>query len=114
VNIAKRTFNPLLSPTFRHSQAENAELRYTGNWGATIQPDTISSSTWVVERGDAVVSDEAFTDGNTSAVISGPAGESIIVNKIVSSSGEVDERILLLKITANYGPFANRGYGFGC
>lgn len=112
MNVAKRTFNPLLGRTFRYSQAENADLEYVGNWGVAVQPETVESSTWTVERGSVTISDEAFTGSATSAKITGEPGESTIVNKVVLSSGETDERIILLKITDNDIPFIDRDYGF--
>lgn len=111
MNSAKRTFNPLLSRSFRYSQTENADLIYYCDWGATIQPDTIASSTWVVEDGSVTITNEAATDYITSAMITGDVGESTIVNKIVMASGQTDERIIKLKIVSNDVPFLDGDYG---
>lgn len=111
MNSSKRTFNPLQASSFRYSQLEDADLSYHGNWGHVIQPDTVSSSTWSVESGSATISNESFTDTLTTATITGPVGESIIVNTITTDTGQVDQRIINLKITAKDKPFINRDYG---
>lgn len=112
MNKVKRQFEPLLSRSFRFQQSENAELVYTGNWGPVIQDETLAASAWTVERGDAVLSDEAFTaDGVTSVTVSGIPGESTIVNKVTLSNGEIDERILQVRITDNDVPRYDNDYG---
>lgn len=103
MNIVKRTFNPLLGRSFRYEQPESAKLMYHGNWGVAIQPGKIISSAWEAEAGDVVFTDEAFTDGKTSVMISGRIGEAVIVNRVVLESGEVDERVLKLHIASDYG-----------
>lgn len=103
MNNTKRTFNPLLGRSFRYEQPESAKLMYHGNWGVAIQPGKIVSSAWEAERGDVVFSDESFTDTATSAMVSGRIGEAVIVNRVVLESGEIDERVLMLRIDSDYG-----------
>ena len=103
MNISKRTFNALKGRAFRYEQTESAQLKYYGNWGAAIQPAKIISSAWEAECGDVVFTDSEFTDGKTSVMISGKKGETVIVNRIVLDSGEIDERVLKLRIDNEYG-----------
>ena len=103
MNITKRTFNPLRGRTFRYTQPESAKLMYHGNWGAAIQPTVITSSAWEVEGGTATIANESNTLTTTSALISGIAGEAIVVNRIFMLSGEVDERVLKFDFTSEYG-----------
>jgi hypothetical protein len=115
MNISKRTFNPLFGKIFRYEQSENSSLQYTGNWGPAIKGNTITASAWTVENGDAVLSSEAFTTaaaGTTSVIISGTPGENTIVNKVTLSSGEVEERMLSLKISDNDELGYMTDYGF--
>lgn len=111
MNSSKRTFNPLQDYHFRYEQLEDANLAYSGNWGHAIQPDTIATSTWSVEDGSATISNENNTTTTTSATITGPVGESIIVNTITTSGGQTDQRIINLKIAAKDMPFINDDYG---
>lgn len=111
MNVSKRTFNPLLAKSFRFSQSENADLIYQGGWAATIQPGTISDSTWTVESGSVTITNKSNTTTTTTAQIAGEVGESIIVNKVTLADGQADERKILLKITANDTPVINDDYG---
>lgn len=101
MNIVKRTFNPLLAKEFDYKQSENAELKYSGNWGPVAQANTITASTWTVENGTVTVSGAALASNVTSAIISGSPGCSRIVNKVTFTDGQVDERIINLTITDN-------------
>ena len=110
MNISKRTFNPLLAKQFRFSQLENALLSYIGNWGAAIQALTISASTWTVENGSVTLSGESNTNTTTTVKITGSPGESTIVNKVTLSDGQIDERIIKLRITDNDIPRISNDY----
>jgi hypothetical protein len=103
MNVSKRTFNPLLSKLFRYEQAENTELKYRGNWGPIARGETVSSSTWEVESGNATLSSESVETGNkiTSVIITGSAGESKIINTVTFSDGQVDSREILLRINSD-------------
>lgn len=114
MNRVKRTFNALMNDQFRYQQSEFSDLIYTGNWGPVVYPDTITASAWTVEDGSATLTNETFlSGGSTSVQISGSVGESTIVNKITTSSGQVEERIIKLKIKANDIPVINSDYGRG-
>jgi hypothetical protein len=115
VNNQKRTFNPLLGKQFRYEQAEDLSLKYSGNWGAA-QQQPLSNSEWVVENGDAVLSGASFVtsgSGTTSVLISGSTGENTITNTVTFADGQVDSRIIKLKITDNSDPNINYDYGLG-
>lgn len=120
MNNQKRTFNPLLGQQFRFQQAENLSLKYQGNWAAA-QQQAISDSEWVVQEGNATLSGETFStaatgttgSGITSALISGSADESTIVNTVTFADGQVDSRIIKLKITDNDVPKIHYDYGLG-
>lgn len=104
----------MLGQSFRYEQSENSQLKYQGNWGPAIQPETISSSTWVVEEGDAVLASESNTDYVTEVLVSGQPGESTIVNRVVTSGGQTEERIIKLRVNDNTIPRINRDYDQGC
>jgi len=110
MNNQKRTFNPLLKRQTRYQQAENAKLKYIGNWGPAIQGTTISSSEWTLEDGNATLSSEANTTTQTSVFIDGTPGENTIVNKVTLANGEINEHILKLRITDNDIPYINDDY----
>lgn len=110
MNISERTFNPLLGRTFRYEQSENADLKYQGNWGPVVHPLTVSSSTWTVEEGTVTISNESLSGNTTSAEFTGSVGESTIVNKVTLSDGQVDERIIKLKIADNSTPYIQNDY----
>ena len=112
MNITKRTFNPLLGRRFRYDQPEDAELKYQGNWG--VLGLTVSTSEWEKLQGDAVLSGDALASNVTSVTISGEPGDSIIVNKVTFSDGQIDSRIILLKITDNDLPKCEPDYCSGC
>jgi len=111
MNITKRTFNPLLGRIFRFVQSENSSLKYEGNWGPAVA-QTVSASSWTVEEGDATLSSEALVSQTTSVIITGTPGENIIVNKVTLADGQIEERILKLKITDNDLPDYDTDYGF--
>jgi|GEM_PF-3878333 hypothetical protein len=113
MNIVKRTFNPLLAKIFRFSQSENALLKYSGNWKPAIGALTISTSAWTVEDGTVTLSSEANSAGITSVHITGSVGESTITNKVTLSDGQIDERIIKLKIIDNDIPSIDDDYGLG-
>ena len=110
MNNTKRTFNALLGHVFRFSQAEGSDLEYTGNWGPALHPETIISSTWLVVDGSATISNQASTDTTTSATITGPPCESTIVNTVVTSGGQTDQRTVNLKIKSNDKYYMNEDY----
>lgn len=110
MNNSKRTFNPLLAKSFRFSQSENSGLKYVGNWGVAIQPLTIASSEWVIETGNAAIASELNTTTTTSVILSGVTGESSIINKVILSDGQTDERKILLKICSNNEPQLDDDY----
>lgn len=86
----------------RFIQSENSALKYQGDYSAQLQGDTIAASTWTVESGSLTVASEAEANGITSAIVSGSTGESILVNKITTTTGgETIERKFRIKITKN-------------
>ncbi len=112
MNIAKRTINALLGRrTFRFEQTENAKLKYQVNWKPLIQALTISASVWTVEDGSVTLSSETNVSGITAVVITGSVGESTISNKVTLSDGQIDERIIKLKIIDNDIPVYESDYG---
>lgn len=112
MNNKKRTFNPILSDSTRFPQSEDSDLIYVGNWSAVVQGLTIATSEWTVESGSVTITNESNTTTTTTAQITGDPGESIIVNKVTLSDGQVDEHKVLLKIKANDTPVINNDYGF--
>lgn len=97
MNPLKRTVNPLLGRIYTYKQADNTSLKYQVNWGATIQPATVVTSTWTVDSGTAVLSSESFTDTGTSVVVTiDDDVANLITNKITMSDNQIDERSIKL------------------
>jgi len=95
-----RTLQALSQDRLKAAQNENAELTYSVNWGPQIDTNTISTSTWTSEDG-ATIASEANTTLTTSATLSGSVGCYRVVNKITTSDGQTDERIIVLTILDN-------------
>ena len=113
MNNSKRTFNPLLGKIFRYSQAEDVTLKYQGNWNVLGQ--ALADSDWAVEDGEATLASETFVtsgSGTTSVLISCTTpGENTISNTVTFADGQIDSRLIKLKVTTNDFPNINYDYG---
>jgi hypothetical protein len=94
--------NALQGQQFSYSQSENAALSYVMNWAGVLQSGTISISTWECNE-SLTIAATANTTTTATARLSGEPGHYRIVNRIVTASGDTDERIILLTITDNNG-----------
>lgn len=101
MNVNDREVNALQSRTAAYQQSENAAHIYTVNYAATLQAATISTSTWSCATNGATISNTSNTDHTSTAKLSGKPGRYKIVNKITTSTGETDERIISLYIMTN-------------
>ena len=101
MNSNQRIFHPLFGRQFWFRQSENAELKYIGNWIPSAQGNDITESEWEVLNGNVVLSSEALSDNQTSVIISGNTGWSRVVNQVIFTDGQVDERILNINILEN-------------
>ena len=95
-----RTLQALSQDRLKAVQNENAVLSYSVNWGAQIDTATISTSTWTSEDSVTIASDSNTTTTAT-ANLSGGVGCYRVVNKITTSDGQIDERIIVLTILDN-------------
>lgn len=109
-----RKFQPMAAREFHFQQSENSELRYTGNWVPVADGNNITASSWEVVGGSLTLSSEALVSNVTSVVVSGGTGLSRLVNKVTFTDGQVDERILNIRITENTRSYLNDDYGMGC
>lgn len=101
MNINDRVINALQRRTAAYQQSENAAYIYTVNYAATLQTATISTSTWSSAANGVTISVTSNTDTTATAKLSGTPGRYKVVNKITTSTGETDERIISLHIMAN-------------
>jgi transketolase N-terminal domain/subunit len=101
MNLNDRTMNALQQKVFPCQQSENASLSYTVNWSPVIGTDTIAASTWT--GANLTFASPTNTNTTTSAVITGSVGHHVAVNKIVTTAGRIDERLVSLTIVANDG-----------
>lgn len=83
------------------SQHENAAILRTINWAAELDTDTISTSTWTAEQSGVTIADEANTTTTASARLSGDPGRKVVTNKIVTASGDIKERQILIQVKNN-------------
>jgi hypothetical protein len=100
MNLTDRTVNPLTTLRAVFQQQENTSLPYVIDYTAMLNGDTITASTWSCRDAGVTIA-ASNTTSTATATISGKAGEYIIVNKITTAAGMVDERILVLTIRAN-------------
>ena len=99
MNISDRTINAIQpSPAFK--QSENSALKYQFNYAALLQTDTISTSSFTSSPLLTIASPTSTTTTAT-ATISGRPGWYDLINKIVTASGQTEERKLRLHITRN-------------
>lgn len=99
MNISDRIINPLQSQSKPFQQAENASLSYVIDYTAYLGADTIASSTWASARTLTIT--PSSTDYTTTAKVSGTPGNYTLVNKITTTAGSLDERIVCLEILRN-------------
>jgi hypothetical protein len=99
MNINDRTINPLLSRSISFHQSENASLSYTIDYAAYLGTDTIATSTWISRQSLTIMPSSTTT--TATAKVTGSAGRYTLVNKITTTSGNVDERMIKLTITQN-------------
>ena len=85
----------------RAVQTENASKTYTVNWAGQLAGDTISTSTWSTEDSSATIANESNTTLIASCRLSGDIGRYRVVNKIVTTNGDTDERYVELTILDN-------------
>jgi len=98
--MISRTLQALSQDRLKTVQNENSVLTYSVNWGPQIDTNTISTSTWTSED-NITIAGEANTTLTASATLSGGVGTHRVVNKITTSDGQTDERIIILTILEN-------------
>ena len=101
MNLSDRTINPLTTRRAVFQQQENATLPYSIDYTAMLNGDAITASTWACR--DAITITPSLNGQVASGKISGKAGNYTIVNKIITASGQTDERLIVLTIRANDG-----------
>lgn len=101
MNVNDRIINALQRRTSAYQQSENAAYIYTINYAATLQAATIATSTWSSAANGLTISATSNTDTTATAKVTGTPGRYKIVNKITTSTGETDERIISLYIMTN-------------
>jgi hypothetical protein len=106
-----RTVNAIRFDRSVFEQSENAKLDYTINWESELGSDTISTSTWTTEDTGITISDTASTTTTATCQLTGQPGRYHVINKIVTTAGLIDERVIELVITENNSVMAS-DYGF--
>ena len=99
-----RTNRRTLNARYREliaKQTENAALTYTINYAAELDTDTVSSSTWSSEDSGVTIANDANTTTQTSCRLSGDTGRFRVVNKVVTTNGDIYERYIDLRIIDN-------------
>ena len=97
-----RTLNALQFNSQRFQQQENAAKTYKVFWGAELESATISTSAWSTENSTVTISNEANTTTEASARLTASnPGTFRVVNKIVDSAGDTQERVLILTVKDN-------------
>jgi len=99
--MTKNTLEAKQRQSQLYQQQENASILRTVNWSAELDTDTISASEWKSEYSGASIADESNTANTASARVSGDVGKHTITNKITTSSGNIMERQLIIKIHDN-------------
>lgn len=111
--LTDTSFNAIYSALFSVRQPENAKLKYTINWHGAMDSSTISSSTWTTEDSGITISDQANTTTEASCKVTGDPGSYRIVNKVTLADGDIDERIIDVRIIDNTKPFSRTNdFGF--
>ena len=89
----KLNANSFYELSFR--QHEKAAKTYTTQWSSNFETGvTISSSTWTTEDANLTIANEANDNDEASARISASStGIYQVINQIVDSNGDTDERI---------------------
>jgi len=100
MNLNDRIINALQFREFQAQQSEHAQLPYTVDYASLLGADTIATSEWLTV-GRVTISNATNTNTTATAILSGQPGRSVVINKITTAAGIVDERIIRLTITRN-------------
>ena len=80
----------------------DAVLDYSIDWSAWLDGDTISTSSWAIDEGDAslvIDSDTKSTTATTVWLSGGTLGyEYLVRNRIVTNGGRTDDRSIAIKV----------------
>lgn len=82
---------------------EEEVVQYGVDWSATLAADEISTTTWEVVSGDAVIDSDDFTSQGTTVIVSGGTETTVFKNTIVTVGGftYVEEATLAINDVAD-------------
>jgi hypothetical protein len=98
MNDSQRTLNALRLKQQSFAQWDDSILDYKVNWAGVFPDDPITASTWSQLQGNATFTNLTLTGNLASIRVEASAGNLIIINKVETTSGQFDSRVLFIKV----------------
>lgn len=100
--LVGKTYNANWSNLFKASQNEGEANTYVINWAGELDDDSISTSDWATEDSLTVANEQNTTTQASCRLSATDPGRYRVVNTITTANGNTLQRIIELRVGANY------------
>lgn len=101
-NLTGKSYNANWALLFKASQNEGEANTYVINWAGELDDDSISTSDWATENSITIANEQDTATQVSCRLSASDPGRYRVVNTIVTTNGNTLQRVLEVRVGANY------------